>query len=68
MKQTLKNILNGMAHILDLGTTIQIYPPEIDFYFNNSLSPEQKDAIAISKDWGMVGKDLEYAIGKYKLE
>jgi hypothetical protein len=48
------SMLEGFARVLDMGSTINIY--------NESLSPNEADSIAISNDFQMVGQDILIAM------
>jgi hypothetical protein len=50
------SFVEAAARILDFGGTLTV--------FNNSLSPEQADSIALSMDWQLVGHDFREAIRK----
>jgi hypothetical protein len=47
----------GVARVLDLGGTLQIY--------NESKTEEEADLKAIENDWLAVGLDMKEAINKY---
>ncbi len=51
------SFVEGVARVMDLGTTLQIY--------NESKTPEEADFKAMKKDWQAVGDDIVYAINKY---
>ncbi len=51
------SFLGGMAVTLDMGGNMVI--------FNESATPMEADAKAISNDWKAVGKDLACSIQKY---
>jgi hypothetical protein len=44
------SFLEGLARSIDLGATLDEY--------NQSVTPEQADLIAIRNDWEMVGEDI----------
>lgn len=48
---------NGMARILDFGSTLNIY--------NTSDSSEEADCNALYSDWYVVGQDLYGAMKEY---
>lgn len=48
------SFLSGWASILDLGAT--------GFQFNEALTPNQADYIAMRQDWRAVGRDLQVAL------
>jgi hypothetical protein len=50
----------GVARILDLGNTLNVY--------NNSKSGEEADRKALESDWGTVGNDIRTAISKFEKE
>ena len=52
------SLLEGMARILDLGTTLQNY--------NDYPSAKQADSNALFNDWQAVGQDIMNAIDKYE--
>ena len=52
--------LLGVATIIDMGATMNIY--------NYDATPSQADANAIASDWEMVGADINVAINKHKLQ
>lgn len=50
----MQGFFGGMASALDMGNTLTIY--------NESLTPEEADAMAIRSDWKAVGQDLRSAM------
>ncbi len=48
------SFLEGAARVLDLGDTLTEY--------NQSLTPEQAEYLALRSDWEVLGRDLERAI------
>lgn len=52
------SFLRGIAKILDLGSTGNIY--------NSSDSNAQADYRAIMSDWNMTGEDMQGAMDEYK--
>jgi len=52
------SFLEGLARTIDLGATLDEY--------NQSITPEQADLIAIRNDWEMVGKDIFVAFQNEK--
>ena len=52
------SFLGGMARVLDIGGTLEIY--------NESRTPAEADTLALRNDWGMVGDDILYAIERYE--
>ena len=48
----------GMARVLDLGNTLQIY--------NVSETENQADIEALRNDWRAVGNDLKISISQYE--
>jgi hypothetical protein len=48
----------GVARILDLGSTLNVY--------NNSKSSEEADCKALESDWWAVGNDMRNATAKFK--
>lgn len=58
--KVLPGFLLGMATILDLGATIDIY--------NADKTPEEADFKAISSDWHATGDDLYESLREYKLK
>lgn len=55
---TSPSFAEGMARVLDIGSTMQTY--------NESLSPEEADKEAIKKDWQIIGKDIKNSIHAYE--
>ncbi len=49
--------ISGMGAVLDLGGTMAI--------FNESLTPEAADALALANDWSMFGQDMRYAMTRF---
>jgi hypothetical protein len=47
------SFIEGFARIIDLGTTLDEY--------NESITPEQADFLAIRNDWEVIGKDIVIA-------
>lgn len=52
------SFLEGMARVMDLGSTMQIY--------NSSKSEKEADIKALKKDWEAVGEDTLNAVEKYE--
>ncbi|MBI2459265.1 MAG: hypothetical protein HYV53_01795 [Parcubacteria group bacterium] len=52
------SFVEGMARVIDLGSTMQIY--------NSSKSEKEADVKALKKDWEAVGEDVAYAIKEYE--
>lgn len=52
------SFLEGMARVLDLGGSLQVY--------NYSKDEEEADANAIYQDWLAVGEDLRFAVRQYE--
>ena len=52
------NFTRGMARVLDLGSTINVY-------ICNDC-PDEIDCKAIRSDWEMVGEDMRFAVSKLK--
>jgi hypothetical protein len=50
------SFLEGLARTIDLGSTLDEY--------NQSVTPEQADLIAIRNDWEMIGEDIFIAFEK----
>jgi hypothetical protein len=48
------SFVEGLARIIDIGGTLQVY--------NQSSTPEEADAKALSNDWKAVGNDIKSAI------
>jgi hypothetical protein len=48
----------GMARSLDLGSTLTTY--------NESLTENEADAIALKADWMAVGRDIMSAISRFR--
>ena len=51
------SFLEGMARVVDLGGTLQIY--------NGSITPKEADARALVADWLAVGEDIHAAMSEY---
>ena len=54
------SFLRGVASVLDIGGTLT--------EFNQSLTPEQADEIAMRMDWEAVGHDLRSAMAQVERE
>ena len=54
------SFLTGLATVLNIGGNF--------FEYDYSESGQEADRKAIQNDWGVVGQDLEYAIGKFEKE
>ena len=54
------SFVGGAASVMDIGATL--------FMFNNSLTPEQADAIAMRADWRAVGDALRDALRELEQE
>lgn len=52
------SFISGMARVLDLGCTLNEY--------NQSLSPDSADYLAINSDWYAVGSDIRSALANYE--
>lgn len=52
------SFIEGMARVMDLGGTMQIY--------NESKTEEEADSKALKKDWQAVGNDILSAINTYE--
>lgn len=52
------SVVEGIARILDLGTTLQEY--------NASETENEADSKALKSDWRAVGIDLKHAVKKYE--
>ena len=52
------SFVEGVARVMDLGSTMQIY--------NESKTAKNADFLAIKKDWQAVGDDIKKAINKYE--
>jgi hypothetical protein len=52
------SFVEGAARILDFGNTLTEY--------NQALTAEQADAIAMRQDWAAVGKDIRAAAELYQ--
>jgi hypothetical protein len=48
----------GASRVVDLANALNVY--------NESLTPEQADALAMWADWSAVGDDIRRAIRRYK--
>ena len=51
------SFMEGMARVVDLGGTLQIY--------SESASPKEADARALVADWLAVGEDIHAAMSEY---
>lgn len=51
------SFLEGMARLFDFGNTLSEY--------NNSLTPEQADRLAIASDWRAIGLDMRHAMDEF---
>lgn len=56
----LPGFLLGVATVMDLGATIDIY--------NTDKTPAEADYKAIASDWQMTGVDLKNAFEEYKVD
>ena len=54
------SFVEGASRVLDFGNTLSEY--------NNSLTPEQADAHALSSDWRAVGEDIKQATRQFAQE
>ena len=54
------SFLEGVARSLDMGNTLREY--------NESITEEQADAIAIFNDWGAIGDDFITAMDQIKID
>lgn len=54
------SIVEGIARLVDFGDTLSEY--------NDILSPEQADALALLADWLVVGDDLREAMSNFENE
>jgi hypothetical protein len=54
------NFMNGMARVLDLGSTLNVYQ------YNDEA--ENIDFFAINSDWATIGEDMKKAINLYQWE
>lgn len=52
------SFLEGMARVIDLGGTMQVY--------NDSQTEREADLRAIKKDWQAVGEDILNAVKSYE--
>jgi len=52
------SFIEGMARVMDLGATMQIY--------NDSKSGKEADLKAIMNDWIAVGKDIFNTVNDYE--
>ena len=64
-RRVLNNFLKGISYLNIFGNPHRYHD---SIHYRTDLTPEQKDAIALSSDWQRVGKDLEYAIKQFKTE
>jgi len=51
------SFIEGVARVVDLGGTLQIY--------NGSITPKEADARALVADWLAVGEDIHAAMSEY---
>jgi hypothetical protein len=54
------SFLEGVARVMDLGGTMQVY--------NNSKTEKEADLKALKKDWQAVGEDISNAVKSYEQE
>ena len=54
------SFIEGMARVVDLGATMQVY--------NDCETEKEADLKALKKDWGSVGEDIVLAASKYEQE
>lgn len=54
------SFVEGMARILDIGNTLQIY--------NVSETEQEADVTALKNDWRAVGDDIQVSIARYGQE
>jgi hypothetical protein len=54
------SFLEGVARVMDLGGTMQVY--------NNSKTEKEADLKALKKDWQAVGEDIFNAVKSYEQE
>ena len=52
------SFIEGMARVIDLGATLQVY--------NESRTEKEADIKAIKKDWEAVGEDVANAVKGYE--
>ncbi len=52
-------LLSGIARIIDIAGVFDTY--------NDALSQEMADYIAIASDWRTIGMDMKAAISEYKM-
>ncbi len=52
------SFLEGMARVMDLGATMQVY--------NDSKTEKEADLKALRKDWEAVGEDVVSAANRYE--
>ncbi|MFC1613489.1 hypothetical protein ACFL23_04110 [Patescibacteria group bacterium] len=52
------SFIEGMARIMDLGSTLQVY--------NESKTAKEADLKALRKDWEAVGEDISCAVNQYE--
>ena len=64
-KKVFRNLLKGVGY---LSIFPRPYSSRNKLDSGNDLTPEQKDAAALSSDWRKVGKDLEDAFEKFRSE
>lgn len=59
------SILEGIARIMDLGGTMQVYRV---YTRNDSSNPDSADYLAIYQDFAQIGNDMRSAIGTIEKE
>ncbi|PIR13014.1 hypothetical protein COV49_03560 [Candidatus Falkowbacteria bacterium CG11_big_fil_rev_8_21_14_0_20_39_10] len=52
------SFIEGVARVLDLGSTLQVY--------NESKTANEADSRAIQKDWEAIGEDVAGAAREYE--
>jgi len=52
------SFLEGIARLVDLGGTLQIY--------NGNRTPQEADWLSLQSDWHMVGHDIREAIIEFE--
>lgn len=69
-KQGFVSFLDGAGRVFDISSSYKNNNKNeiIEFYKRTDISPEQKDAIMIKKDWENVGTDISTAIKKFEKE
>lgn len=49
------SLIEGVGRIMDFGNSLNVY--------NETITPEQADFLAMLADWRVVGSDIQSALG-----